>query len=295
MRKLVHISDLHFGRIDPTTTEPLRAAIVAVEPDVVIVSGDLTQRAREEEYRAAAAFLAGLPQPQIVVPGNHDVPLYDVFSRFLLPLGRYRRFISSEVEPHYVDDEVVIQGINTARSLTLKNGRLNRAQLDKVRRRFEAADGDAVRVLVTHHPLDLPATFGGDDLVGRAAVAMPVLAACGADLLLAGHYHRAHTGDTSQRYNISRFAALVVQAGTPTSTRLRGEGNSFNLVSCRRNDITVDRYTWRAGENTFASALTEHFRRTTDGWRRAPIEAVASAPKVVVDPARPMNGKGPRR
>ncbi|MGC3969123.1 MAG: metallophosphoesterase family protein [Pirellulales bacterium] len=278
MRKLVHISDLHFGRVDTATVEPLRAAISAVGPDVVVVSGDLTQRAREEEYQAAAQFLAGLPTPQIVVPGNHDVPLYDVLRRFLRPLGRYRKYVSAETEPHYADDEIVIQGLNTARSFTFKNGRLNRGQIEKVRRRFAAAPRRAVRVLVTHHPLDLPSTYERHDLVGRAALAMPVLAECGADLLLAGHFHQAHAGDTSQRYAISRFAALVVQAGTTTSTRRRDEPNSFNFISCCSDDITVDRYTWREAESVFASALTEHFRRTPDGRRRAPVEQASPAP-----------------
>lgn len=281
MRKLVHISDLHFGRIDPATVEPLRTAIGVVGPDVVVVSGDLTQRAREEEYQAAAAFLAGLPTPQIVVPGNHDVPLYDVFRRFFLPLQRYRKYVSAETEPHFADDEIVIQGLNTARSFTFKDGRLNGAQIDKVRRRFEAAPRGAVRVLVTHHPLDLPASYERHDLVGRADKAMPVLAKCGADLLLAGHFHQAHAGDTSQRYAIKQFAALVVQAGTTTSTRRRDEPNSFNLIACATDEITVDRYTWREAEGVFASALTEHFRRTPDGWRRAQVTAAAPAPAEV--------------
>ena len=287
MRTLLHISDLHFGRVDPATVEPLTAAIRALAPDVVIVSGDLTQRARAAEFRAARAFLDALPRPQIVVPGNHDVPLYNLAARAFAPLGGFRKYVADDPEPTYADGEVVVQGLNTTRSSTWKNGRLNGAQLDKVRAAFELAPAGAVRVLVTHHPLDLPPAHSHRDLVGRAARAMPVLAACGADVLLAGHFHRAHSGDTSQRYDIRQFAALVVQAGTTTSTRLREEHNSFNLLKTSTDEITVDRYVWRPSEGLFASQLTECFRRTPDGWRRAPVEGAAAAEDVVV-------GKQPR-
>src|SRR5687768_4988171 len=104
MRTIVHISDLHFGRVDPTLLDPLRRAVEAVSPHVVVVSGDLTQRAKPEQFREARRFLDTLPRPHIVVPGNHDVPLYNVFQRFFQPLDKYRRYISAELEPHYIDE-----------------------------------------------------------------------------------------------------------------------------------------------------------------------------------------------
>lgn len=282
MRTIVHISDLHFGRVDPATVEPLTAAIRRLTPDVVIVSGDLTQRARSEEFRAARTFLNALPGPQIVVPGNHDVPLYNLVARVFAPLRGFKKYIAFDPEPAYTDEELVVQGLNTTRSSTWKNGRLNGEQLEKVRAAFQRAPAAAVRVLVTHHPLDLPENHSHHDLVGRAARAMPILAACGADVLLAGHFHRAHSGDTSQRYDIRQFAALVVQAGTTTSTRLREEPNSFNLLKTSTDEITVDRYLWRPSERLFASQLTERFRRTPDGWRRAALEGAPAAENVVV-------------
>ena len=118
MKKIVHLSDLHFGLVDHSTVEPLIAVVKEIAPDVVAVSGDLTQRARSQQFEEARAFLDRLPKPQVVVPGNHDVPLYDVYSRFARPLDKWRRFISEEVEPVYDDEEMVVSGVNTARSLT---------------------------------------------------------------------------------------------------------------------------------------------------------------------------------
>src|SRR5438270_804255 len=125
MRTLVHLSDLHFGRIDPAVVDALAVAVSTLRPHLVAISGDLTQRAREREYRAAREFLDRLPRPQIVVPGNHDVPLHNVVQRFFGPLTLYRRYISNDLEPFFIDDEIAVAGVNTARSLTWKGGRIN--------------------------------------------------------------------------------------------------------------------------------------------------------------------------
>jgi 3',5'-cyclic AMP phosphodiesterase CpdA len=176
------------------------------------------------------------------------------------------------LEPSFADAEIVVQGINTARSLTFKNGRISGEQVEKVRRRFAAAPAACVKILVTHHPLDLPRRFGDDELVGGAVEAMPALAQAGVDVLLAGHYHIAHTGDTVTRYPIPGFSALVVQSGTTTSSRLRDEPNSFNLLSIDGRRISVDRYTWRPTEGVFASLLCERFQKTAAGWVRESTE-----------------------
>src|SRR5471032_1577415 len=130
MRTIVHLSDLHFGRVDAALLAPLRALVERLEPDVVVVSGDLSQRARSSEFIAARHFLDTLPQPQIVVPGNHDVPLYNVFQRVLSPLGKYLSIVTSDLEPSYIDDEIAVVGVNTARSLTWKRGSIDRHQVD---------------------------------------------------------------------------------------------------------------------------------------------------------------------
>ena len=140
MKKLLHLSDLHFGRVDDSLVEPLRRAAQAIAPDLVVISGDFTQRARRVEYRAARRFLDSLSSPRLVVPGNHDIPLWDVIRRFVSPLGRYRHYITDDLAPFYVDDEIAVLGINTARSLTRKYGRINARQMARAREVFAEAD-----------------------------------------------------------------------------------------------------------------------------------------------------------
>lgn len=275
MRTLVHLSDLHFGRIDYSIIEPLIANVHAIKPDVVVVSGDLTQRARSEQFKEARAFLDALPKPQIVVPGNHDVPLYNVFARFLQPLDKYRRYITNDLEPFYADSELAILGINTARSLTIKDGRVNERQVAKMRERLCPFGKDVTKIIVTHHPFDLPEGHDEDELVNRAQMAMEALANCGADVLLAGHLHISHTGHTAKRYKIAGHSALVVSAGTATSTRGRGEANSFNVVRTNHPQIMVERLTWQPERSAFVPSSTEYFNHTADGWARVPDEAAA--------------------
>ena len=251
MRTVVHLSDLHFGAIDESLLAPLADAVEAARPDLVVVSGDLTQRARSAQFRAAAAWLRTLPGPRLVVPGNHDVPLYDVLRRFLAPLARFRRHIEDEEFPYYEDGEIAAIGINTARSLTFKGGRINREQVAEVARRFAGLPEAVTRIVVSHHPFDLPDGAEASDLVGRADMAMQAFSGCGVDLFLSGHLHRTHAGNTARRYAIDGFAALVVQAGTAASTRGRGEANSFNVVRIGATDMALETLAWDQGAGRF--------------------------------------------
>ena len=266
MRTLVHLSDLHFGRTDPAVIEPLLASVHAQRPACVVVSGDLTQRAKPDEFRQARAFLGRLPEPQVVVPGNHDVPLYRVFERVLSPFDNYRRHIDADLEPSFIDDEIAVIGINTARALSFKSGRINMAQIDSIHARIAALPPAMTKIIVTHHPFDLPDVPGKVTLVGRARLAMDAFSACGVDLLLAGHFHTSQAGDTSGRHDLAGYAALAVQAGTATSTRGRGEANSFNVLRVSDGTITVERHGWHAEAGAFLLDQTEHFRREAGRW-----------------------------
>lgn len=270
MTTLVHISDLHFGRIQPETVEPLVDAIRRIGPRLIAVSGDLTQRARSLEFQQAKAFLDRLPIPQIIVPGNHDVPLHNLVSRFFQPLARYQRHITGDMLPFYQDDGFAILGLNTARSLTTKGGRINAGQIDEIRRRMCAIPGGVVKIVVTHHPFDLPENANEDDLVGRAEMAMGPLSTCGVDLLLAGHMHVGLAGRTSRRYQIAGYSAIFVQAGTAISNRGRGEPNSFNVIHMDSSHITIERMSWEQAAGRFLNSSTEHFGRTPEGWDRIP-------------------------
>jgi 3',5'-cyclic AMP phosphodiesterase CpdA len=268
MRTIVHMSDIHFGRTDPVVVKGLITFVNELRPDLVAVSGDLTQRARSRQFQEARAFLDVLPQPQIVVPGNHDVPLYNIFSRFLTPLDKYRRYITNDLKPVYIDEEMAVVGVNTARSLTFKGGRINEYQVAWVREQLCAPRDDVIKVVVSHHPFDLPEGHVENALVGRARMAMETLASCGADLFLAGHLHISHTSHTAKRYKIKGHSALVVQAGTATSTRSRGEANSFNVIRLRHPEITVERVSWQLETSSFAFVSTERFQHTPEGWTR---------------------------
>jgi 3',5'-cyclic AMP phosphodiesterase CpdA len=275
MRTLVHLSDLHFGRVDYSVVEPLVATIGEIKPDVVVVSGDLTQRARSQQFKEAREFLDRLPSPQIIVPGNHDVPLHNAYARFFQALDKYKRYITDDLEPFYSDEEVAILGINTARSLTIKYGRVNEEQIAAIRERLCPFADDVTKIIVTHHPFDLPEGHDEDELVGRAQLAMEAIAKCGADVLLAGHLHISHTGHSSARYKIAGHSALIVSAGTATSTRGRGETNSFNVLRLKHPFINVERLSWQPERSAFAPSSTEHFKHTPEGWTRVPDEMAA--------------------
>lgn len=267
MRTVVHLSDLHFGRVDDALLEPLSRLVNEMAPNVVVVSGDLTQRAKDEQFQQARAWLDTLPGPQIIVPGNHDISLYNVYRRFFEPLTRYKRYITNDLTPMYVDDQIAVCGINTARSLTFKDGRINKEQVAQVREHFGGLPPDVVRVVVTHHPFDLPEGHDEEgDLVDRAQMAMEAFAQIGVDVLLAGHLHARHASNTMERYQLGDYAALVVQAGTATSTRGRGEVNSFNLLRLQPGRVEVDTWGWNALGGQFSVLHTETFLRSANVW-----------------------------
>jgi 3',5'-cyclic AMP phosphodiesterase CpdA len=265
MRTVVHLSDIHVGRLSPDVVEPLGATIRNLGADLVAVSGDLTQRARVSQFREAKAFIDALQRPVLVVPGNHDVPLWNVAARFVTPLRRYSRHVTSDLSPVYQDEEMIVFGVNTARSLTWGEGRINRRQVDAIVNRLSGLPASLVRIIVTHHPFDLPAGVPHTRLVGRAHMAMARLAAADADLFLAGHLHVSHIGQSAERYRIAGHSALIVQAGT-VSTRGRGEQPSFNVLRLARPRITVQRMVWDPVRRWFVEAASGIYEHGRDGW-----------------------------
>jgi 3',5'-cyclic AMP phosphodiesterase CpdA len=202
-----------------------------------------------------------MPCARLTVPGNHDVPLFDIVRRFLAPLNRYRKFIHPEVNPWFEDDKVAVLGLNTARSLTWTSGRISRCQIELIRTRFAKAGSSRFRIIVTHHPFIPPPgePHDGIDLVGRAALALPVIDNCSVDLLLAGHLHHGYTGDVRVYYPATHRSIIVVQAGTAISHRIRKQQpNGYNVLFLEPGRMSIAVRTWQG------SAFGETARVTYD-------------------------------
>lgn len=271
MSRIAHLSDIHFGAHDPAIVAATVAWLKVQKPDLVIISGDLTQRAKEDQFQQAAEYLNNIRAtgcPTLVVPGNHDVPLYDMVRRFAAPLDRYKRYINDDLCPWFENDEVAVLGINTARSLTIKDGRISHAQIAMLKERFAPVHPSKTRILVTHHPLfAMPIAEEGEltEAVGRHRHAVEAVADAGVHLALAGHFHRTYA-DAALKMVDSAGSVLVVQAGTATSTRLRNnELQSFNWIHARRFDeVELQVIAWNGKE--FERGSHEQFTHDGNTW-----------------------------
>lgn len=264
MRRLIHISDLHFGRPERGAEPALLAAIAALEPHLVVISGDFTQRAFRSQFRAAAGFLRRLTVAPICVPGNHDIPLLNPLARLGWPLTGYRRWISRRLDTFYEDEMVAIAALNTARGWTFMEGRLAERQCRWLEQQL-AATHAPLRLIVSHHPLDLP-------VADRHAV--PALATRAlqywiegleVDLFLAGHLHRSRTMLGPQRTRSSR-TAIFSQAGTAISDRHSGAGNAFTAIELDTGEMQIDNWSRTGGSASFTRQVRAQFVRNESGW-----------------------------
>lgn len=279
---LAHVSDLHFGAHTPAVVEGLRAELDSIRPALLVVSGDLTQRARRLQFSAARRFLDSIPCPKLVVPGNHDIPLFDLARRFLWPLARYRQHFGPDVDPFLATDGLAVLGLNTARSNTWKDGRLSLAQVERIRQALCPLPPGAVKVVVTHHPFLPPPWDPSPPLVGRAALALRAAEDCGVDLLLAGHLHHGYTGDVRSHHVDVRRSILVAQAGTATSRRVRDEPNSYNLIRVEPQRIGFGLRVWD-GRSFRETGFVEYARAGSD-WRPTRSTGALAEPLVPAAP-----------
>ena len=271
-RRVLHVSDLHFGRDRPELQRPLIETINRLAPDLVAVSGDFTQRARLGQFRAARAFLSRLEPPWLAVPGNHDTPLDNLAVRLFRPWDRYRRYIHESLEPSWTDGEIAVAGANTANPFSWQRGRLGSGAVRRLCRAFGEPDPARTQIAVLHHPLE-----HGPDVEKRlmrgARTALRRMGECGVDIVLSGHLH-----NWQARPFADAGGVLFVQAGTSLSTRHRGEPNDFNLLTIEGARVRVEQWTASHDEPDFAPARKVDFEKTAGTWtmHSGPAEAAAA-------------------
>jgi len=289
LRTILHISDVHFGPPHlPRVSAGVLELVSERRPDVVVLSGDLTQRARPEQFRQARAFVDQIPVPTIVVPGNHDVPLYRVWERAFAPFRAYRAHFSEELEPIYQDDEMLVVGINTAFNWTIKDGRIQLKRLLAVGALFERTPESVLKVVVAHHHLIPPPNFGTQRVLANAYEAIDLFSSVGVDLILSGHLHQAYIGNSEEFYPKGRPPVVILHSGTTTSNRGRAgerEKNTCNWIAFDTRSMVVSHLRWHRELDRFAEHSRHWYPRQelvpyTLEWLESPVRPQAlSAPQ----------------
>ena len=261
MSTFVHISDLHFGRTYPHLIEALHQSLAEIKPNLVVISGDLTQRARTKEFIAARAFLDSLQWPCLAIPGNHDIPAYNLAERFLSPWQKWHRYLGYPLEPNIDDGDYIALGINTTRrssSLTdWSRGRISTEQSKAAAAVLEKQPADKLRVLVIHHPFWLPKEYLHRHLISGRDNAVRILKKAGVDIILSGHVHFAYTQIVQ--------GMIVSHSGTTFSDRLMTESpNSFKIVHGNRRHLTIETREWQ--RDAFRPAENLKFIRNQESW-----------------------------
>jgi 3',5'-cyclic AMP phosphodiesterase CpdA len=270
MLKLLHISDLHFGPpYTPAVGEALLAIAPLLRPDVIVASGDFTQRAKAHQFAAARKFLDALPAvPLVTVPGNHDVPLYRVIERIFRPYAHYRRYINESLDYVLRHEQAVFVALNTTAPWTaITNGRITRRQLDFCRAAFRDAPPGAARIVVAHHHFAPAPDYDDEhDVMRRAKTALDCFNELDVEMVLGGHLHRAYIGNSLDVYPSHNRASgiIIVQSGTSTSGRGRArerEKNSLNLIELDSKSARITHYMFFRELGGFAPLSRHEFPR----------------------------------
>jgi 3',5'-cyclic AMP phosphodiesterase CpdA len=262
MSVLMHLSDTHFGAEQQTVVDAALRLHRELRPDLVVFSGDITQRARRLQFARAREFVERLrPTPVLAVPGNHDIPLFDLLRRWLAPYRRYRSVFGKELQPQWQNEDIVVIGVNTTRPARHIDGEISTQQIDHVCARLAAAHSKQLRIVVVHQPVDACRIEDECNLLIGHCEAVRAWAKAGADLVLGGHVHLPFARPLRLRYGADAGAMWVVQAGTSLSTRVRaGKPNSLNVIrSDGERRAVIERRDYDAVRARFACAGTAAF------------------------------------
>jgi 3',5'-cyclic AMP phosphodiesterase CpdA len=271
---VLHASDLHFG-------EPFRAEVgeafarqaAQMAPDLIIISGDLTQRAKVGEYEQARAFLDRLPAvPRVVTPGNHDVPLYRFFERMFDPYRNYKTYIAEDLDTVTRLPGAVIVALNSAAPHTaITNGRIRDHQIRLAADVFSSAAADEARIIVSHHHFAPAPDYEGDTQLPRAKEILEAFSDMGVELIFGGHLHRAYIGNSLDVHpgRDRQHGVIIVQSGTTTSRRGRAREqakNSFNTVRIAAQHVEITHYMYFEETQGFRPFSTHAFPRRESRW-----------------------------
>jgi 3',5'-cyclic AMP phosphodiesterase CpdA len=279
MPKILHVSDLHYGRpYLPEAGEALQRIAPSLELDAIVVSGDISQRAKAREFSEARRFLDRLPKvPMLVVPGNHDVPLYRVAERLMKPHGLYRELITPELNPILELDDVMLVGLDsTSPRRSITNGRVHRDQLEHCQRIFAKVPPGVARIVVAHHHFAPGPDYLHDRTMPKARRAIDCFVAQGVEMILGGHLHRSYIGNSLDFFpgNHRDRGIIIVQCGTTTSSRGRGrerDENTFNVIDVGTRTLSVIHYMYFEARCGFAPVSQHVFPRPGQPFDASPL------------------------
>lgn len=237
MSAILHISDTHFGTETPAVVEALLQLAGDLRPDLLVLSGDVTQRARAGQFKGAAEFLERISVSNLlVIPGNHDIPLFNLFARIFSPYGNFQRSFGKNLEPVFESQDLLVVGVNTTRPSRHKDGEVSPPQIETVSRRLKGASREQLRVVVAHQPVRATRDSDVSNLLRNHRCAIHAWAEAGADLILGGHVHLPHVRPLKEVHELPRPVWSVL-AGTAVSRRIRGEvPNSVNLIRYQKEE-----------------------------------------------------------
>ena len=260
-------------------------------PDLVALSGDLTQRAKPVQFRQARDWVDRIDAPTVTVPGNHDVPMYRFWERFLRPFGAYRDNFAGELEPLYRDDELLAVGVNTAYGWTFTGGRIRLSRLLELAELIAAAPEHLFKVVIAHHHLIPSPNFGTQRVLINAFEAVDLFSEVGVDLVLSGHHHQAYVGSSEEFYPRGKAPVVILHSGTTTSSRGRGcerDQNSCNWIEVDERSMVVSHLRWHPDLESF----TEHSRHVYPRQRLSPytLDGLPASRPAAAPPAAESGG-----